>query len=51
MMTVRKDYRFWKGGQSDIVGFDRLTSVRRSFSYQFLCKNHKVIIPMITKLY
>ena len=30
MMTVRKDYRFWKGGQSDIVGLDRLTSVRRS---------------------
>ena len=30
---------------------DRLTSVRRSFSYHFLCKKHKVIIPMITKLY
>ena len=48
---MKKDYRLWKGGQSEIIKVDRLTSVRRSFSYQFLCKKHKVIIPMITKLY
>ena len=51
IIAVRKDYRFGKGGQSNMMCKDRLTSVRRSSSYQFLCKKHKVITPMITKLY
>ena len=49
--SSKKGLPLWEGRSVRNNVPDRLTSVRRSFSYQFLCKKHKVITPMITKLY
>ena len=46
IIAVRKDYRFGKGGQSNMMCKDRLTSVRRSYFIYPLFLHRAIIATM-----